>query len=78
MARGVRSALAADVAVATTGVAGPDAAEGHRPGTVCIGISLPEGDHAITAHLPGRRQQVREFATITALDALRRLLATGD
>lgn len=37
LARGVRALLGADVAVSTTGVGGPDAQDGHPPGTVYLG-----------------------------------------
>jgi nicotinamide-nucleotide amidase len=39
MAAGVRDALGADVAVAVTGVGGPDPQDGEAPGTVWIGVS---------------------------------------
>ena len=38
MAGGVRRLLGADVAVAVTGVAGPDHQDGEPPGTVWIGV----------------------------------------
>src|SRR5580704_19740618 len=42
MADGVRNLLGATVGVATTGVAGPDPADGFAPGTVHIAVSLAE------------------------------------
>ena len=39
MANGVRSALDADIAVAVTGVAGPDPQDGEPPGTVWVGVA---------------------------------------
>jgi len=75
MATGVRERLGADVGLGITGVAGPDAAEDRPPGTVCIALDV-QGDVSSTElRLPGRRQQVREFACITALGMLRRRLA---
>lgn len=41
MARGCRTACRSDWAVALTGVAGPDAQDGHQPGEVWIGVSGP-------------------------------------
>ena len=38
MASGVRAALGADIAVAVTGVGGPDEQDGEPPGTVWIGV----------------------------------------
>lgn len=39
LAVSVRDLLGADIAVATTGVGGPDAQDGHPPGTVYLGWS---------------------------------------
>ena len=77
MADGVRKALGADVGIATTGVAGPEEAEGRPVGTVCLGIAIGENVTAREVRLPGDRKRVRQFATITLLDALRRALAAG-
>jgi len=74
MAQGAAQLLGADVGVATTGVAGPDAAEGVRPGTVCLGIWLDGRADAVTVNVPGDRDQIRQFAVISALDMLRRHL----
>jgi nicotinamide-nucleotide amidase len=38
MARGVAGEMHADVAIATTGAAGPDALDGAPPGTVVVGL----------------------------------------
>jgi nicotinamide-nucleotide amidase len=75
MASGVRRALGADVGLGVTGVAGPDPAEGHEPGTVFLAAAVGEGE-PVTAHvrLPGDRQRVRQFACISLLDLLRRSL----
>ena len=40
MARGARKRLGADIGLATTGVAGPDAVDGHRVGTVHVALAL--------------------------------------
>jgi len=80
MADGARQVLGADVGLALTGVAGPDPQEGLVPGTVFIGLSRSGGEtESLEAHLPGDRDRVRQYATITALDLLRRrLLHDGD
>ena len=42
MAGGARRALGASVGIGITGVAGPDPQEGLEPGTVFVGLALPE------------------------------------
>ena len=77
MAEGVRRLLKADVGIAVTGVAGPDEQEGQPVGTVFCGWALGEEVDAVHVRLPGDRKRIRDFATITVLDLLRRrLLAT--
>ncbi len=76
MAEGARMGLGADVGIATTGVAGPDESEGRPVGTVCLAISTDEGSIATTVQLPGDRERIRQFSTITLLDLLRRQLQT--
>ena len=75
MATGVRDLLGADVGLGVTGVAGPESAEGHAPGTVFLGAVVGD-DPPVTARvtLPGDRVRVRQFACISLLDMLRRLL----
>lgn len=75
MALGAQRLLGADVALAVTGVAGPNEQDGQQVGTLCIGVAMPDGiTHSTTAILPGLRDQMRQFSVITALDFLRRLL----
>jgi len=75
MADGARRVLGADVGLALTGVAGPDEQEGRSPGTVIVGLARPGAEtEAFETHLPGDRDRVRQYATITALDLLRRRL----
>jgi nicotinamide-nucleotide amidase len=62
MADGAAGSCAADWALATTGVAGPDPQEGHPVGTVYIGVVGPKGD------LPG----------VSAATRTRRLQLSGD
>ena len=71
MALGVRERLGADVGVATTGVAGPAEQEGHPPGTVFLGLAYGDHAEALRVRLPGDRNRVREYATITVLNLLR-------
>jgi len=75
MAEGARRVLGADVGLALTGVAGPDDQEGVAPGTVMVGLALPDRDaESLVFHLPGDRERVRQYAAISALDLLRRRL----
>jgi len=76
MATGVRRLLGADVGLAFTGVAGPEPADGHPPGTVFVGLALAERPpEATRLQLGGDRDRVRQLATISGLDLLRRRLA---
>jgi nicotinamide-nucleotide amidase len=59
MATGVRERLEAAIGVATTGVAGPDAAEGKPPGTVHIAVSAGGGAVVQTLALSGSRDEIR-------------------
>ena len=79
MATGARRVLGCDVALALTGVAGPEEQDGRPVGTLCVAAAFPDGSTvATTATLPGVRDQMRQMSVITALDFLRRhLLATG-
>ena len=74
MADGVRRALGADVGLGVTGVAGPDLQEGQPVGTVHFGLALGDEVEAVTIRLPGDRRRIRDFATISLLDLLRRRL----
>jgi nicotinamide-nucleotide amidase len=75
MARGVREAAAiagrpAEVGVSTTGVAGPDPADGQPVGTVFIGVSTPVGTRALPLLLEGDRIAIRRETVRRALRAV--------
>jgi nicotinamide-nucleotide amidase len=75
MADGARAALAADVAVAVTGVAGPGGGTPEKPvGLVYVHAAAPEGEEARELRIPGDREAVRARATAISLHTLRRLL----
>jgi nicotinamide-nucleotide amidase len=59
MAAGVRARLSADVGLATTGVAGPDAQDGHQPGEVWIAIASVDGIRSLRLELGGDRAAIR-------------------
>jgi nicotinamide-nucleotide amidase len=74
MALGVRRLLGADVALATSGVAGPTETEDVPVGTVCLAAAIGDDVAATTVRLPGDRSRVSQFAAISATDLLRRTL----
>ena len=76
MARGAMHRFAADTAVATTGIAGPDGGTKDKPvGTVCFSVMLADGPTLTrTLLLPGNRSDIRERSTTVAMHLLRRAL----
>ncbi|NCE63128.1 competence/damage-inducible protein A [Pseudoflavonifractor sp. 524-17] len=76
MAEGARAALGCDLAVATTGVAGPDSDERGNPvGLVYVALATPEGVYVRELHSGAGRQRVRTAAAHNAFDLIRRYLA---
>jgi len=75
MAEGARRVLGCDVALALTGVAGPDEQDGMPVGTLCVALVWPDGAESRTFRLPGQREQMRQFSVINSLDWLRRMLS---
>ncbi len=72
MADGARRVLEADVGISITGVAGPTEQDGQPIGTVWFGLALPGVPvEAVTARLPGDRDRIRQFSTISLLNLLR-------
>jgi nicotinamide-nucleotide amidase len=72
MAEGVRRALghgddAADVGIATTGIAGPVSPDGQPVGTVHLAVSTPLGSRVESLVLSGDRDGIRTEATTLAL-----------
>jgi nicotinamide-nucleotide amidase len=79
MARGVRSNFKADVALATTGIAGPSGGTSEKPvGLVWIGLDHGNGTtKASRLQLSGEREAIMQRATTIALGMLwRHLKAT--
>jgi nicotinamide-nucleotide amidase len=75
MALGAQRVIGSDVAIALTGVAGPDEQDGRPAGTLCIGVALPDGaTFSTTNTLPGLRDQMRQYSVISALSFLRGIL----
>ena len=76
MAAGARERLRADVAIAVTGVAGPDGGTEAKPvGLVYLHVETPEGGRGAEFSLPGDRESVRRRATVSALHLARRVLS---
>jgi nicotinamide-nucleotide amidase len=74
MATGARACLGSFVGLSVTGVAGPDTQDGQPVGTVFVGLSIGDEVTAERFSLPGDRERIRQFATINALDLLRKAL----
>jgi nicotinamide-nucleotide amidase len=80
MADRVRGVLAvrgrsADVGLATTGVAGPEAQGGHPAGTVYLGIAVGDSVRSVHLQLSGTRQAIREQTVSELLSQLAEQLA---
>jgi nicotinamide-nucleotide amidase len=79
MAAGARAELGADVAVADTGIAGPDGGTPEKPvGLVYLAVDGPDGRRTAEFRLPGDREAVRARTTALALHMLRRALTRSD
>ena len=78
MAEGVRHKLGAEVAVSTTGLAGPGGGTEEMPvGTVFIAVSGNDGTIVERHRFPGTRGQVKFRASQAALALLRRYINQG-
>jgi nicotinamide-nucleotide amidase len=75
MASGARLQLRSDVAVAVTGIAGPDGGTAEKPvGLVYLHAGTPHAERGRELNIPGEREQIRRRATMAALHLLRTLL----
>ena len=72
MATGVRAALGADVAVAVTGVGGPDEQDGEPAGTVWIGVDDGTATSATELDATGSPSEICSAAVTEALRVARR------
>ena len=72
MAEGARIRLGADVAVSTTGVAGPGGGTPSKPvGMVCFGLATTEGVQTCTMNFSGDRWRNREYSAMVSLGLVR-------
>ena len=75
MAAGARERLGADVAVAVTGVAGPEGGTPEKPvGLVFLQAEGPERGRGLRLDLPGDRDAIRSRSAAAALHLVRRVL----
>ena len=78
MAEGARRALGCDIALSSTGVAGPDKdGRGNEVGTMFVAIATPEGTHVRALNLGARpmRERLRTQTASHAFDLARRYLS---
>lgn len=75
MAQGVRRLAGSDIALAVTGIAGPDGGTPDKPvGTVYIAMDTPAGSRAKAYRFHGDRGEIRTITAFVAMDRLRRYL----
>ena len=77
LARGARERCAADWALATTGVAGPDPQDGQPVGRVYVGVAGPGGADVHRLTLTGDRAAIRRGSVECALVLLSDTLRAG-
>jgi nicotinamide-nucleotide amidase len=70
MAGGVRARLEATFGLATTGVAGPEPADGQPVGTVFIAAASPAGEQPRALRLSGDRATIRYQTVVMSLKQL--------
>lgn len=75
MAEGIAKRASADIGIATTGIAGPGGGTAEKPvGLVYIGLYYKGNVNAFRYVFNGDRNNVRNRATVTALDLVRRAI----
>ncbi len=71
MARGIRNAMKADIAISVSGIAGPGGGTPEKPvGTTWIGLVTGKGEWAQIFHFSGDREQNKNLAAEAALKML--------
>jgi len=72
MAEGIRLKAGSDLAISTTGIAGPDGGSDQKPvGLVYVGLATPEGVQAEKIQLYGERESVRQLTVQAAMNKVR-------
>jgi len=78
MAEGMRERAGVNVALGITGIAGPGGGSEAKPvGTVVVAVASPAGTLVRRHRFPGGREQVKWFASQTALNMVRLVLLAG-
>lgn len=78
MAEGLRARSGADIAAATTGIAGPDGGTREKPvGLVYVACACEAGTTVEELHLTGTRARIRELASLCALNLIRLAALAG-
>jgi nicotinamide-nucleotide amidase len=79
MAEGIRTRTGSDLAISTTGIAGPDGGSDEKPvGLVYIGLATPAGVHAKKFQFFGERESVRQLTVQAALNGVRQYLVNSE
>ena len=75
LAEGIRKRCEATIGIGITGVAGPTGGTAEKPvGLVFHALASETGTEVVQRNFPGDRKRIRSFATMQALDMLRRKL----
>jgi nicotinamide-nucleotide amidase len=75
MAEGMRQRTNATLALGVTGIAGPSGGSPDKPvGLVYIALTDQQGSEVIERKFTGDRERVRQYATLQAMDMVRRKL----
>lgn len=75
MAEGIRKRCLSSYGVGITGVAGPTGGTEQKPvGLVYVALAGDEGTQVVERNFPGDRKRIRTFATLQALEMIRRAL----
>jgi len=75
MAEGIRKRCLSSYGVGITGVAGPTGGTEQKPvGLVYIALSGDDGTQVVERNFPGDRKHIRTFASLQALEMIRRAL----
>jgi len=75
LAEGIRERCKATLGVGITGIAGPDGGTEEKPvGLVFVAVSDGSKTDVVERKLPGDRERIRQWATLQALDMVRRRL----